>query len=128
MVCYLLKLESFPIKFIIEGVGQAEGELNRIKAPHSVENIWYSLPISGRVKIQDNAFAYFLTNIQVKPEHPTFIVKPGDVTYWPMSKAICVFWQSTKPYSEVNIIGRVTNNLNLFQLMKNLTRITLEKR
>jgi hypothetical protein len=79
------------------------------------------------MRVQDNAQAIFLIDIQVKPERPTFDVQPGDIAYWPMSKAICVFWEKIKPYSEVNIIGKITGDLNLFKTMKNLTRVVLEK-
>jgi hypothetical protein len=119
--------EIYPVKFKLDGVGEVKGELYRVKAPHSVENIWYNLPLSGRARVQDNAQAYFLIDIQVKPEHPTFDVQPGDIAYWPMSKAICVFWSKVRPYSEVNIIGKIIGNLDLFKTMKNLTRIVLEK-
>ncbi len=119
--------EIYPVIFKLDGVGEVKGELYRVKAPHSVENIWYNLPLSGRARVQDNSQAYFLIDIQVKPEHPTFKVEPGDIAYWPMSKAICVFWEKVRPYSEVNIIGKITGNLDLFKTMKNLTRIVLEK-
>jgi len=126
-VIELSKLEVFPIIFRIEGLGEAEGELYRVKAPHSAEQIWYSLPLSGRVKIYENAEAYFLVDFQVKPEHPTFDVESGDIAYWPMSKAICIFWEKIRPYSEVNIVGKITKNLELFKQMKSLTRIVVEK-
>ncbi|MGC9779951.1 MAG: hypothetical protein HZR80_11965 [Candidatus Heimdallarchaeota archaeon] len=121
------KMDVYPIKFKIDGLGEAKGELYRVKAPHSVENIYYALPLGGRVRVQDNAQAYLLIDIQVKSEHPTFDVEPGDIAYWPMSKAICVFWEKIKPYSEVNIMGKITKNLELFKQMKNLTRVVIEK-
>ncbi len=121
------KLEIYPIIFRIDGVGEVEGEMYRVKAPQSIENIWYALPISSRVRIQDNNQAHFLTNIQNKAEHPTFNVEPGDITYQPLSKAIIVFWEKTKPYAEVNIIGKITKNFDLFKTMRNLSRVVIEK-
>jgi hypothetical protein len=122
------KMEVYPVKFIIEGIGEAEGEFYRVKAPHSVEAVYYALPVSGRAKIYENAELYFLVDIQVKAEHPTFEVSVGDIAYWPMGKAICVFWDKVKPYSEVNIIGKITKNLDVFKQAKNMSRIILEKR
>jgi len=121
-------MDVYPIKFKIDGVGEAEGDLYRVKAPQSVENIYYALPLSGRARVQDNAQAYFIVDIQVKAEHPTFDVEPGDIAYWPMSKAICIFWDKVKPYSEVNVIGKITTNLELFKSMRSLTRVVMEKR
>lgn len=122
------KMEVYPVKFIIEGIGEAEGEFYRVKAPHSVEDVYYALPLSGRAKIYENAELYFLIDVQVKAEHPTFDVSEGDIAYWPMGKAICVFWDKVKPYSEVNIIGKITKNLEVFKQAKNMSRIILEKR
>lgn len=120
-------MEVFKLKFNIDGIGEAEGELYRIKAPHTAENIYYSLPLTGRVRIQDNAFAYFLVDFQVKPEHPKKEVEASSIAYWPMQKAICIFWEKAKPYSEVNIVGKITKNLELFKKMRSLTRITITK-
>ncbi|MBN1330597.1 MAG: hypothetical protein JXA54_14070 [Candidatus Heimdallarchaeota archaeon] len=121
------KMEVYPITFRIDGVGNVEGELYRVKAPQSIENIWYALPISCRVRIQDNNQAHFLIDIQNKAEHPTFNVTPGDITYQPMSKTIIVFWEKTKPYAEVNVIGRITENIDLLKTMRNLSRVVIEK-
>ncbi|MHA1188381.1 MAG: cyclophilin-like fold protein [Candidatus Heimdallarchaeota archaeon] len=121
----MLKMEVYPVKFTIEGIGEAEGEFYRVKAPRSVEDVYYALPVSGRAKIYENAELYFLIDIQVKAEHPTFDVTEGDIAYWPMGKAICVFW---KPYSEVNIMGKITKNLDVFKQAKNMSRVILEKR
>ena len=124
----MVKFDVYPIKFKIDGIGEAEGELYRVKAPQSVEKIWYSAPFSGRAKIVENSELYFLVDFQAKAEHPTFDVEPGDIAYWPMQKAICVFWEKIKPYSEVNIVGKITKNLDLFKQARSLTRVTLDKR
>ncbi|MHA1367581.1 MAG: cyclophilin-like fold protein [Candidatus Heimdallarchaeota archaeon] len=124
----MLKMEVYPVKFTIEGIGEAEGEFYRVKAPRSVEDVYYALPVSGRAKIYENAELYFLIDIQVKAEHPTFDVTEGDIAYWPMGKAICVFWDKVKPYSEVNIMGKITKNLDVFKQAKNMSRVILEKR
>lgn len=121
------KLETFPIKIVIDGIGEAKGELYRKKAPQSVEQIYYSLPLSGRARIYEEAEAYFLVDFQVKPEHATKEVETGDIAYWPQGKAICFFWDKITPYSEVNIVGKITENLDLFKEIKNLTRIKIEK-
>jgi hypothetical protein len=121
-------MEVFKIKIKIDGIGVAEGELYRVKAPHSAEKIYYSLPKSGRVRIQDNAFAYFIVDFQVKPEHPTQEVDAGSIAYWPQAKAICLFWENAKPYSEVNVVGKITKKLELFKQMRSLTRVTIEKK
>jgi len=55
-------------------------------------------------------------------------VEKGDLAYWPMGSALCIFWGETKPYSPVNIVGKVTKNLELFEKVKSGTKIVIEKR
>ncbi|MCF2144625.1 MAG: hypothetical protein K9W42_13085 [Candidatus Heimdallarchaeota archaeon] len=120
-------MDVYPVKFIVERFGEALGEFYRMKAPLSVEEIWYSLPISGRARIEDNAQLYFLTDIQVKAEHPTLTIEPGDIAYCPLQKSIHVFWAQTTPVAEVNIIGKITKNLEMFKEVKSLSRVVLQK-
>jgi len=45
-------------------------------------------------------------------------VKRGDLAYWPMGKALCVFYGDSQPYSPVKIIGQVLANLESFSKVK----------
>ena len=120
-------LSKHLVKFTINGVGEAEGELIRIKAPHTVQETWYALPLSGRAMIYENAGIYFLVNYQIKQEKAVKKVGPGDIAYCPMGKAIYVFWQEAETYSEVNIIGQITKNLEMFPQVKKLARVVMDK-
>jgi len=44
-----------------------------------------------------------------------------------MGSALCVFYGESQPYSPVNIIGKVTKNLELFKQVKSRTKIRVEK-
>lgn len=122
------KLEVYPLTFKIEGVGEAEGELHRIKAPHTAEEIWYALPISSRIRSQDNAHAYFQVNFQVKAEKPTHDVKPGEICYAPMSKSVHIIYDEVRPYQEMNVVGKITKGLEIFKELKLSKLIVVEKR
>lgn len=122
------KLEVYPIMFTIEGVGEAQGDLYRIKAPHSAEEIWYALPLSSRIRSQDNAHAYFQVNFQVKAERPTQDVEPGDICYAPMSKSVHIIYDTVRPYQEMNIVGKITKGLEIFKELKLSKLIVVEKR
>jgi hypothetical protein len=43
-----------------------------------------------------------------------------------MGSAICVFYGKSQPYSPVNIIGKVTGNLETFKQIKSGTKIRVE--
>ena len=47
----MASLARFPIKILVEGVGEARGELVSFYAPRTVEAILRRLPIEGRAAI-----------------------------------------------------------------------------
>jgi hypothetical protein len=44
-----------------------------------------------------------------------------------MGSALCVFYGATQPYSPVNLVGKITSNLELFAKLKSGTKIRVEK-
>ncbi len=119
-------ISRIPVKFIIEGKGEAEGELIRFLAPRTVEAILRRLPIDGRVALLDGG-VYFEVPIKMGQEKAKPVVDAGTVAYWPMSSALCVFYDRAKPHTPVNIVGRITKNLELFRNVKSGTKIVLVK-
>jgi len=118
-------LSRFKVKFIIEGVGEAEGELNRIHAPRTVEALRDALPISGRANIWKEKEVYFTVGIKKGLEKPTKKVEKGTLAYWPVGDALCIFFEELEPYSEVNIVGKITSNLEIFGKVRRGNRIEI---
>jgi len=110
-------VSRLPIKFIIENVGEAEGELVRHLAPRTVDAIVKKLPVEGRAALWKEE-VYFEIPVTMGEEKAKPTVKKGDLAYWPMGNAFCVFYGDSQPYSAVNIVGRVTKNLELFSRVK----------
>jgi hypothetical protein len=54
-------------------------------------------------------------------------VEKGTIAFWPMGSAVCVFYGESQPYSSVNILGKITKNLELFSTVKSGTKIRVEK-
>jgi len=113
------------VKFAIEGLGEAEGELVRFLAPRTIDMIVRKLPIEGRAAIWKEEI-YFETPIKMGEEKAKAIVENGAIAFWPMGSALCVFHGETQPYSPVNILGKVTRNLELFKQVKSGTKIRVE--
>lgn len=122
-----LSVSRIPIRIVIEGVGEAEGELVRIRAPRTVDAITRALPIEGMAALWQEE-VYFDIPVKMGSEKASASVEKGVLAYWPMGNAFCIFWGETQPYSPVNIIGNVTKNLELFERVKSGTKILLEKR
>jgi len=119
------EISRVKVKFIVEGLGEAEGELVRFLAPRTVDLIVRKLPIEGRVAMWKEE-VYFETPIKMGEEKAKGTVEVGTIAFWPMGSAICIFHGSSQPYSPVSILGKVTANLELFKRVKSGTKIRVE--
>lgn len=113
------------VKFLIEGLGEAEGELVRFMAPRTVETIVRRMPLEGRAALWKEEI-YFEIPIKMGEEKAKPTVETGAITFWPMGSALCIFYGNSQPYSPVSILGKITKNLEVFKLVKSGTRIRLE--
>ena len=105
------------VKFLIEGLGEAEGELVRFLAPRSIDNIVRRLPMEGRAAIYKEE-VYFEIPLKMGEEKAKPTVETGTIAFWPMGSALCVFYGKSQPYSPVSILGKITSNLELFKQVK----------
>jgi hypothetical protein len=121
-----MSVSRIPVKFIVEGVGKAEGEFIRHLAPRTVDAIVKKLPIEGRAALWKEEI-YFEIPVKMGSEKAEPTVEKSAVAYWPMGNALCIFYGESQPYSPVNIVGQVTKNLELFEQVKSGTKITVEK-
>jgi len=113
------------VKFLIEGLGEAEGELVRFMAPRTVDTIVRKLPVEGRAAVWKEEI-YFEIPIKMGEEKAKPAVETGSIAYWPMGSALCVFYGKSQPYSPVSILGKVTKNLDVFKQIKSGTRVRVE--
>ena len=121
-----MSVSRIPIKFVVEGIGGAEGELVRHLAPRTVDAIAKRLPIEGRAALWREE-VYFQISVKLGKEKAEPTVEKGAVAYWPMGNAFCIFYGGSQPYNPVNIVGQVTKNLELFERVKSGTKIIVEK-
>jgi len=119
-------VSRIPIKFIIDRIGEAEGELIRYLAPRTVNTIIKELPLEGRAALWKEE-VYFEIPIKMGEEKAKATVETGTLGYWPMGNALCIFYGETQPYSPVNVVGKITANLELFRQVKSGTKIKVEK-
>ncbi len=114
------------IKFQIEGLGEAEGELVRFMAPRTVDTIVRKLPIEGRAALYKQEI-YFEIPLKMGEEKAKPTVETGAIAFWPMGGALCVFYGQSPPYSPVSNLGKITKNLEIFKQIKSGTRIRVEQ-
>ena len=113
------------VKFMIESLGEAEGELIRFLAPRTVETIMRKLPVEGRAALWKEE-VYFEIPIKMGEEKAKPTVETGTIAFWPMGSALCIFYGESQPYSPVSILGKITKNLEIFKQVKSGTRIRVE--
>lgn len=117
---------------IKSGTLSVEAELNESS---TAKMIWDALPIVGEVNTWGDEI-YF--GIPVKAERAPDAradVEVGELGYWPVGKAFCIFFGPTpassgsKPRaaSPVNIVGRVLGDATLFRQVRDGASITLER-
>ena len=121
-----MSVSRIPIRLVIDGIGKAEGEIVRIRSPRTADAILRGLPIEGMAALWQQE-VYFDIPIKMGSEKASPTVEKGALAYWPMGSAFCIFWGETQPYSPVNIIGKVTKNLELFEKVKSGTNIIIDK-
>ncbi len=110
---------SVVYKIIIKIPGESEtvkGIFQRVKNPLTAEAIWDILPIQDRMSIYKEKEIY-IQGIGIKRgrEKPTMDIEEGEIAYWPLGDGICIFLEKIEPYSEVNVIGKITENLDLLK-------------
>ena len=105
------------VKFVIEGLGEAEGELVRFLAPRTIDAMVRKFPIEGRAALWKEE-VYFEIPIKMGEEKAKPTVETGTVAFWPMGGALCVFYGKSQPYSPVSILGKITDNLDIFKQVK----------
>ncbi len=114
------------VKFLIEGLGEAEGELVRFLAPRTIDTIVRRLPVEGRAALWKEE-VYFEIPIKMGEEKAKPTVETGAIAFWPMGSALCIFYGKSQPYSPVSILGKITKNLELFSQVKSGTRVRVEQ-
>jgi uncharacterized protein len=113
------------VKFVIEGLGEAEGELVRFLAPRTIDMLVRKFPIQGRVALYKEEI-YFEISVKMGEEKAKSNVETGTIAFWPMGSALCVFYGKSQPYSPVSILGKITSNLEIFSKIKSGTAIKVE--
>lgn len=84
------------------------------------------LPLEGRAALS-KAEVYFGISLDMGEEKPRTVAEKGDIAYWPMGKSLCIFYGGAKPYSSVNLVGKVIENLELFSQVRSGAKIRVER-
>ena len=113
------------IEIEVFGKGKAKAIFDQ-RNPVTARIIYDNLPIEGEANLWFEE-VYFDTPIKLEYENPSSTTIKGDLSYWPPGSAFCIFYGESQPASEVNNIGTVYDNLELFNDVKNDDKIVIRK-
>ena len=117
---------------ITMGCVTAEAELNESETARLV---WEALPIEGIVnRWGDEIYFAIPVNAELEKEARD-VVEMGEVGYWPMGQAFCIFFGPTpasqgdeiRAYSPITVLGRIMGNAGAFGGVLDGDQIRLER-
>lgn len=109
----------------VVGKGVAKAILDD-RNPETAAKIYDLLPLEGEV-LEWQEEVYITIPLVTDYENASSTSETGDLSYWPPGYAFCIFYGASQPASEVNHIGRITENLDLFREVSEGETILLRK-
>jgi hypothetical protein len=121
------------MKRIVIHVGDRslEGELNDSETAAA---IWAALPFEGAGQTWGDEI-YFRIPVNAEAENAMPSVDFGDIGYWPVGNALCIFYGPTPasrgeeivPASPVNIVGKMVSDVSVLKGTSSPGLIKVEK-
>ena len=110
-------------------------ELDDIQAPKTVHAILEKLPIKVKINRWGDELYTDPMPVKVKEENAKSLVNLLDVAYWPQGQGLCLFFGPTpiskgneiKPYSPVNVIGKIVSKENIARKVNDGTTVIVRK-
>lgn len=116
-----------------EDIGIVECILSDKTNPKTYSAVIGKIPFESKANTW-GAEIYFEIPISAPLENSKNILNVGDVAYWPPGKSLCLFFGPTlaskgsEPVaaSPVNVIGKITKNIEILHRVKDGTRLTVK--
>lgn len=121
-----MSLSRFKVSFEFENGLKVYGSLSKIYAPATVGRLLNRLPLDGRVESRDG-WLYFIIDSSLSPEKPRRTCMPGWIAYWPLGKAICLFYKKVSLSSPVNRIGDLSGSLERLAEIQSGIRVRVKR-
>jgi hypothetical protein len=122
-------------KIMIEfgNVGVVEAELFDRVSPKTYDAFLKAMPFESNANTWGEEI-YFDTPVQMTSENGKKKVEVGDIAYWPPGRSMCLFFGRTpastgsEPVaaSPVNVIGKITKNIELLNKVEGDTGIKVK--
>lgn len=102
----------------ILGKGKFTGRLLKHLSPVTLAKLQRAVPITGRINMYESNFVYILTIVVTGEEKARKEFKRGDIAFMPGGCMLCFFLQETRSYKPMNLLGEVTEGLDILESCK----------
>ena len=101
----------------------------------TADGIWQVLPVTARANRWGDEFYFEIPAHLPQADDAREVVEPGELGYWPVGHAFCIFWGPTpvshgdepRAYSPVNVFGRLEGDPGVFDALPGGTEIKVER-
>jgi hypothetical protein len=106
-----------------------------LKDNDTAKAIWEALPFSGQGnRWGDEIYFEIPVNLE-QAEDARALVEAGELGYWPVGQAFCIFWGPTpasqgdeiRAYSPVNVFGQLDGDPRAFDEVRGGTEVRVER-
>ena len=116
------------------GTGSVVAEAELLET-QTVKLLWEALPFEGFANTWGDE-VYFKIPVDAELEKEARdVVEKGEVGYWPMGQAFCIFFGRTpasvgdqiRAYSPVNVLGHIMGDAAVFKNVADGEKVTIER-
>lgn len=116
------------------GTGSVVAEAELLET-QTVKLLWEALPFEGFANTWGDE-VYFKIPVDAELEKEARdVVEKGEVGYWPMGQAFCIFFGRTpasvgdeiRAYSPVNVLGHIVGDAAVFKNVADGEKVTIER-
>lgn len=101
----------------------------------TADAVWEALPFAGEGNRWGEEIYFEVPVRQAQAADARDVLEAGELGYWPVGHAFCIFWGPTpasrgdeiRAYSPVNVFGRLEGNPRAFENLSGGARISIEK-
>jgi len=120
-------ISEMKMSAVVPGKGTFSGNMYKHLSPVTLTNIVRDVRGVGRVNFYERDFAYILTNIVSGEEKSRKEFKKGQIAFMPSGSSICFFLQDMRSYKPMNLLGEITEGMDVLLSLKRGDSIEIQK-
>jgi hypothetical protein len=101
----------------------------------TADAVWSALPITARANRWGGEIYFEIPVRLPQAGDARDLLEPGELGYWPVGYAFCIFWGPTpasrgseiRAYSPVNVFGRLEGDSQVFEPVPGGAAMTIER-